>query len=88
MSYVHHFSVAEKQTLLRFFVQGGYVLDFSDSDFDRFFSGVLGRTIRVKDLSKGKSLEHSIYSSSDEEISFAVKELLNYYKCNFLMMNL
>lgn len=70
----------DKKFIKNFFNNGGYVLDFSNREFDDFTYNSIGVRIQEKyGLSKGKSLELYIEEALDEDILKLVKDLLIYY---------
>jgi hypothetical protein len=71
----------EKGVFLKLFNRGGYVLDFTDADFDAFTMGSVGIAVQSKyGLSKGKSLVKFVYDSPEEDATKLLLDLLRYYE--------
>ena len=74
-------STTEKAACLRFFNQGGYVLDFSTSEFDCFTEEVIGVPLCHKyDLSKGKSLYAYVHEAPEQDVIKLFNALLEHYE--------
>lgn len=75
----------EKDTFLKLFNRGGYVLDFSTKAFNRFTEKSIGVALCDKyGLPKGESLTEYITNDADEEkVIKLLKDLLDYYKENY-----
>lgn len=60
---------------------GGYVLDFSNREFDDFTYNSVGIRIQEKyNCSKGRALEQFLDEAEEEKIVRLVLDLINYYK--------
>lgn len=69
----------EKNLIGTFFNDGGYVLNFSNSQFDDFTLNSVGIPIQTKyNLSKGKSFVAYINEADDEKIIKLVSDLIDY----------
>lgn len=78
------YSKQEIGTFMRLFVRNGYVLDFTNNNFDIFTMDSVGVAIREKyNLSKGKSLVIYVHESLDKNIIKIINDLFTYYKENF-----
>jgi hypothetical protein len=74
----------EKGVFMMLFNRGGYVLDFSTSDFDVFTMESIGVPLCAKyQLSKGKSLLAYINEASEDNIIKLFKDLFDYYEVNY-----
>lgn len=74
----------EKGTLLKLFNRGGYVLNFSTSDFDAFTMDSINVALCDKyKLSKGKSLNAYIKEASNDDAYKLLSDLLAYYETNY-----
>lgn len=73
----------EKAFLLRFFNNGGYVLNFSTNEFNNFTMESIGIPLceHYRD-SKGKSLSKYIYEAKDADALKLLMDLCEYYKLN------
>lgn len=77
-------SVKERETIKRFFVTDGYVLNFSTPGFDSFTYHSIGVKLCEKyKLSKGKSFSNFIDESKTKIIIELVSDLLDYYDVNY-----
>ena len=77
----------ELDFVLKFFIQGGYVLDFSDDSFNLFTKQSVGVEVKEKYseffLSKGKSLvKYITEDAKPEDAQKLLKDLLAYYELN------
>lgn len=72
-------NTSEKETIKRFFNDGGNVLDFSNDRFSSFSLSTIGVDIKVSNLSKGKSFENFINNNSDDIIIKFVNNLVDYF---------
>ncbi|WIM92338.1 abortive infection family protein [Porphyromonas gingivalis] len=71
----------EKAACLKFFNQGGYVLDFNTADFDSFTEEVIGVPLCYKyRLSKGKSLSEYAHEASDTDVTKLFDALFQHYE--------
>jgi len=69
----------EKNFISTFFNEGGYVLNFSNSQFDDFTLNSIGIPLQTKyNLSKGKSLSAFINDAEDKEILQLTSDLIEY----------
>lgn len=76
-------SYVEKSALLDFFNRGGYVLNFSTSDFDIFTLHSIGVPLCEKyKMSKGKSLVAYCSEASENEVVKLFVDLMDYYELN------
>ena len=74
----------EKALFLELFNRGGYVLDFSTSQFDIFTLHTVGVQLCQKyRLSKGKSLEQYVYEASDNSVKKLYLALLDHYEAHY-----
>ena len=74
----------EKGIFLKLFNRGGYVLDFSTSDFDSFTMDSVGVALCSKyRLSKGKSLNAFINEAKDDLSNKLLLDLLEYYESQY-----
>lgn len=74
----------EKGAFLKLFNRGGYVLDFSTSDFDAFTMDSVGVAICQKyKFSKGKSLISFTNEANDEQVLKLFTDLMYYYETEF-----
>lgn len=74
----------EKGAFLKLFNRGGYVLDFSTSDFDTFTMRSVGIALCAKyGLSKGKSLQAYLLEADQKSVVKLLKDLFDYYEMNF-----
>lgn len=74
----------EKGLFLKLFNRGGYVLDFTTSDFDTFTMESVGVPLCSKyNLSKGKSLTAFINEASSTDSTKLLLDLLNYYETDY-----
>ncbi|MDK4408372.1 abortive infection family protein [Enterococcus faecalis] len=65
---------------------GGYVLDFSNREFDDFTYNSVGIRIQEKyNCSKGRALEQFLDEAEEEKIVRLVLDLINYYK--YILVN-
>lgn len=77
-------SQIEKDIFLKLFNRGGYVLDFSTENFDKFTNKSIGVPLCSKyRLSKGKSLETFIYEANDADVVKLLSDLMLHYECNY-----
>lgn len=74
-----------KYKLINYFNKGGYILDFGNEKFDAFTKQAVGKPIQTwasEELgipqSKGKSFNHFINTSNDQDIYLLVKALVEY----------
>ena len=74
----------EKVIFLKLFNRGGYVLNFSTSDFDIFTLESVGVALceRYK-LSKGRSLMTYMSEALEDDVIKLLKDLLDYYELHF-----
>ncbi|MCI2082211.1 MAG: abortive infection family protein [Bacteroidales bacterium] len=74
----------EKGALLKLFNRGGYVLDFSTSDFDAFTMESVGVALCDKyQMSKGRSLNAFIGEAKDEDATKLLIDLFKYYEFTY-----
>lgn len=74
----------EKNTFLRLFNRGGYILDFSTPSFDIFTMESVGVPLCEKyQLSKGKSLSAFINEADNNSIVKLLSDLLDYYELRY-----
>lgn len=74
-------SFRDKQFIKNYFNSGGYVLDFSDTTFNKFTFGSIGIALKDKyHFSKGKSFETFVDESDDRMILKLSSDLLGYYE--------
>lgn len=74
-------SFGDKQSIKKFFNDGGYVLDFSDFTFDEFTFGSIGIAVKEKyELSKGRSFGCLVDEANDKQIIKPSSDLLEYYE--------
>lgn len=74
-------SATEKAACLKFFNQGGYVLDFNSAEFDTFTEEVIGVPLCHKyNLSKGKSLSEYAREASDTDVIKLFDALFQHYE--------
>lgn len=74
-------SVTEKAACLKFFNQGGFVLDFNSAEFDSFTEEVIGVPLCHKyGLSKGKSLSEYAREASDTDVIKLYDALFQHYE--------
>lgn len=73
-------SKKDQGTMLKLFIRGGYVLNFSTNDFDVFTTNSIGRALCTEyKKSKGKSLIEFLASASDFERTKLLHDLFDYY---------
>ncbi len=73
----------DKIICLRFFNQGGYVLDFTSQELNNFTYSVVNVALCAEyGLSKGKSLEAYVDQAEDSDIIKLFSELLKYYEAS------
>lgn len=74
----------ERGIFIKLFNRGGYVLDFSTSDFDTFTMGSVGVALCEKyHLSKGRSLNAYINEADDSLADKLLYDLLDYYEISY-----
>ena len=74
----------EKGALMKLFNRGGYVLDFSTSDFDAFTLESVGVALCEKyKMSKGRSLNAYINDAGDTETTKLLLDLFEHYEFAF-----
>lgn len=74
----------ERGVFIKLFNRGGYVLDFSTSDFDTFAMGSVGVALCEKyHLSKGRSLNAYINEADDSLADKLLYDLLDYYEISY-----
>jgi hypothetical protein len=74
----------EKSTFLRLFNRGGYVLDFSTSEFDIFTTESIGKPLcTTYGRSKGGSLDAYIWEAHERDVIKLFKDLLDYYEVHY-----
>lgn len=74
----------EKGIFLKLFNRGGYVLDFSTSEFDTFTMESVGVALCAHyGMSKGKSLNAFINESPEEQSNKLLLDLLKYYELQY-----
>ena len=77
-------SYSERDSIDRLFNQGGYVLNFSTSQFDRFTFDSVGIPLCSHyGLSKGKSLNAFIDGGDNLSVAKLLEDLLNYYTARY-----
>ena len=73
----------EKRIFLSLFNRGGYVLDFSTADFDRFTDSSVGVALCSRyGLSKGKSLIEFCNEAEENDVLKLFSDLIEYYAQN------
>ena len=81
MAFLKHI---EKGAFMKLFSRGGYVLDFSTSDFDLFTLESVGVALCQKyQLSKGKSLSAYINEADNDNVIKLLSDLLAYYEIHY-----
>lgn len=71
----------QKQAMAEFFDCNGYVLDFSDLEFNRFTRNSIGIPLKEEyGLSKAKSLALFINEGNDEDVNKLLNDLFDYYE--------
>lgn len=79
----------EKRIFLSLFNRGGYVLDFSTADFDRFTDSSVGVALCSRyGLSKGKSLIEFCNEAEENEVLKLFSDLIEYYETFCINNNL
>lgn len=74
----------ERGKFVKLFNRGGWVLDFTTSDFDTFTMSSVGIALCAKyNLSKGKSLNKFIEDNADELADKLLLDLLKYYENSY-----
>jgi hypothetical protein len=74
----------EKSIFIKLFNRGGYVLNFSTSEFDQFTMESVGVPLcKSYGLSKGKSLESFISEGADENVIKLFTDLISFYELHF-----
>lgn len=74
-------SKKEEGIFLLLFNRSGYVLDFSNNEFDVFTSSSIGEAIQTKyGLSKGKSLVAYLNEANDADRTKLLVDLFHYYE--------
>lgn len=74
----------EKEPFLRLFNRGGYVLDFSNDQFNSFTEDSVGVRLSEKyGFSKGRSLERFVSDAPADQVWKLFADLLNYYENYF-----
>lgn len=74
----------EKDSINRLFNQGGYVLNFSTPEFDRFTFDSIGIPLcEHYKLSKGKSLNAFIDGGDNLDVAKLLEDLLTYYTARY-----
>lgn len=77
-------SNVEKGALVKLFNRGGYVLDFSTSDFDAFTLDSVGEALCEKyGMSKGRSLNAYVNEAGDSETTKLLIDLFEHYEFAF-----
>lgn len=77
-------SYIEKDAINKVFNQGGYVLNFSTSNFNRFTLDSIGIPLCEKyNLSKGKSLNAFIEEGDDYLVAKLIEDLIVYYESGY-----
>lgn len=75
------FNPVDLRTLALFFNNGGYVMDFSTTEFDNFTESVMGIPIVTKyQTSKAKSLNQFFSEANDQEALQLLSALLEYFE--------
>ena len=76
----------DKSLVKKVLNNGGYVLDFSNREFDDFTYNSVGIRIQEKyNCSKGRALEQFLDEAEEEKIIRLVLDLINYYK--YILVN-
>ncbi|WP_195420258.1 abortive infection family protein [Collinsella sp. D33t1_170424_A12] len=76
-------SKVEQGYFLRLFNRGGYVLDFTTSDFDTFTMESVGVALVAHyHLSKGKSLNAFVQEASSNDVDRLLLDLFEYYEAH------
>ncbi len=71
----------DRKNLMDFFNSGGFVFDFTTSDFNKFTAESIGIALCEKyGLSKGKSLDAYVNEASSENVIKLLSDLMNYYE--------
>lgn len=74
----------DQGTLVGFFNNSGYVLDFSTSQFDRFTQDSVGIPLcSVYGLSKGKSLDQFTREGDIDKVVKLYDDLIRFYEANY-----
>jgi hypothetical protein len=74
----------ERGVFVKLFNRGGYVLDFSTTEFDMFTLEHVGVALCEKyHMSKGRSLNAYIQEASEEQADKLLFELLKYYELSY-----
>ena len=75
----------DRGILVGFFNDGGYVLDFSTAEFDRFTAESVGVPLcSVYQLSKGKSLKEFTHKGEPAKVVKLYGDLVRYYEGKFV----
>lgn len=75
----------EKDPFIKLFNRSGYVLDFTDLQFDAFTQSSIGILLREKyGLSKGKSLERFANEAPRNVALKLLSDLMDYYEYDFI----
>ena len=75
----------DQRVLAGFFNAGGYVLNFSTSEFDDFTMGSVGVPLcATYGLSKGKSLAKFVQKGKKEDVALLFQDLIRYYETNYV----
>ena len=75
----------DRGILVGFFNDGGYVLDFSTAEFDRFTAESVGVPLcSVYQLSKGKSLKEFTHKGEPAKVAKLYGDLVRYYEGKFV----
>ncbi len=82
-------SKVEVGCFLKLFINNGFVLDFSNSEFDVFTMESIGIPIQTKyQLSKGASLTKYCNEADPEDVTHLLSDLLTYYELECLTKDL
>ena len=74
-------SKKEEGIFLLLFNRSGYVLDFSNNEFDVFTTSSIGEAIQTKyGLSKGKSLVAYLNEAKDADRTKLLVDMFHYYR--------
>lgn len=74
----------EQGLFIKLFNRGGYVLNFSTSEFDTFTKASVGVAVCSKyQLSKGKSLLAYIEAAKESDVNKLLQDLFDYYEEHF-----
>jgi len=76
-----YISRKEESVFLTLFIRNGYVLDFSDDEFNKFTLNSIGEALKEEyGLSKGKSLKAYLENASDRNRTKLLMDLFRHYE--------